>query len=131
MKWTRLLEVAGFVLGIVAAGLIAASLLDIVLAVLKSRFYTEVAFVITFAVAGIFAASVAYIYVSDIPAYKSTTTHYLIIILLICCGLLFFWPLARLEGGEYEVPFKGYGAALAGTSLLFFRWNKSEKQKAP
>ncbi len=131
MKQGILLKVTGLVLAIIIGGFVVASILDIIIAVLRSRFYSEAAFVVTFAVAGIFAACIAYINISEMPAYKSSATHYTILGLLMGCGLLFFLLLARLEGGEYEVAFKGYGAALFFTSFLFFRWNKEQKKKAP
>lgn len=131
MRGTALPKVTGMVLGILVAGFVAASLLDIFISVLKSRFYTEVAFVVTFVVVGIITASVAYINLSEIQAYKSAATHDTILATLIISGLVFFFPLAKIEGGEYEVAFKGYGAAIAATSFLFFRWDKTEKQKTP
>lgn len=131
MKWGILLQVIGMVLGIVIAGLVVASILDIIIAVFNIRFYNEVAFVATFVVAGVFVASIAYINIAESPLYKSPLTHYMVLGVLFICGILFFFLLAKLEGGEYEVAFKGYGASLFISSFLFIRRDKTEKKKAP
>jgi hypothetical protein len=36
-------------------------------------------------------------------------------------GLLFFFLLAKMEGGEYEPAFKAFGAMMALSSLLFVK----------
>lgn len=98
---------------------VAVSLLDIVIAVVYARFYTTAAFVTTFAVAGVFAAVLGYMYGMEQAGDDKSTTHWLLIVFHLLCGTVFFFLLARLEGREYGPAFKAYGITLALGSLLF------------
>ncbi len=98
---------------------VAVSLFDILISVFYARFYSPAAFVVTFGVGGIFAAVLAYQYGINMAVQKDETARWSLIVLLIAAGLLFFFFLAKLEGGEYEAAFKAYGATLALGSLLF------------
>lgn len=100
---------------------VAVSLFDILIAVLYARFYSPAAFVVTFGVGGIFAAVLSYQYGIDKATEKNETARWTLITLLIVTGLVFFFFLAKLEGGEYEAAFKAYGATLALGSLLFVK----------
>lgn len=95
------------------------SLFDIVLAVLYARFYSNAAFIVTFGVGGVFAAVLGYMYGIEQANVKNELARWGLIILIIVTGFLFFFPLAKLEGGEYEAAFKAFGATLALTALLF------------
>jgi len=98
---------------------VAISLLDILISVVYARFYTSVAFIATFAVGGIFAAVLGYTYGIQQGTAKNETTHWTIIIFLVLCGLLFYFFLAKIEGGEYAPAFRAYGATLTLGSFLF------------
>ena len=97
------------------------SLIDILIAVVYSRFYSNAAFVVSFGVGGIFGAVFGYFSAIDHATRKDESARWTIISTLIICGIVFFFLLARLEGGEYEPAFKAYGATLALGSLLFIK----------
>jgi hypothetical protein len=104
---------------------VAVSLLDIVISVLYLRFYSSAAFIVTFGVGGIFAAVLGYMYGIEQAGEKDEAIRRTIIIYIILLGLLFFFLLAKIEGGEYEPAFKAYGITMALGSLLFIK-NKME-----
>ena len=107
--------------GTVLSVFVVVSLFDIVLAVMNARFYSNAAFVVTFGVGGVFAAVLGYMNGISYAPVKNETARWSLIILLVVSGLLFFFVLAKLEGGEYEAAFKGYGATLSIASLLFVK----------
>ena len=47
--------------------------------------------------------------------------RWVLIALQIFSGLLFFFLLSKIEGGEYEPAFRAFGATLAFGSLLFIK----------
>ncbi len=97
------------------------SLVDFGLAALYPPFYSRTALIVTFGIGGLFAAVFGYIYgIREAPPKKGTACWVLIIFLGLT-GLLFFLVLAKLEGGEYEAAFKGFGATLALASFLFVK----------
>jgi len=98
---------------------VAVSLLDVVISVLYARFYSSIAFIVTFGVGGIFGAVFAYHYGMEMAVAKDEKDRWSLIILLIAAGLLSFFWLAQMEAGEYAAAFKAYGATLAMGSLLF------------
>jgi hypothetical protein len=98
---------------------VAVSLLDIVIMILNFRFYSNGAFYVLFGVAGVFAAFMGYGYAIQLATRKNEFSRWSIIAVLITAGLLFFFFLSELEGGEYEIPFKVYGATIAISSLFF------------
>ena len=100
---------------------IAASLLDILLVFFYPRFYSTAAFIVTFGVGGIFAGVIGYMYPMEKIIEKNETARWSLISMLIITGLIFFFFLAKLEGGEYEPAFKAYGATIALSSLLFVK----------
>jgi hypothetical protein len=108
-------------LGIVLLLFVVVSLFDIVLAVLYARFYSTAAFIVTFGVGGVFAAFFAFTTGIGQTKEKTERIRWSLVILLIVCGLLFFFPLATLEGGEYKAAFKSYGVMLCITTLLFMK----------
>ena len=97
---------------------IAVSLLDILISVLYLRFYTTAAFIVTFGVGGIFAAVLGYMYGMQ-QAPNNTTVRWTLIVFHFACGLLFYFLLSKLEGGEYAPAFRAFGATLALGSFLF------------
>jgi hypothetical protein len=103
--------------------LIAVSIVDIFISVLFSRFYSSVAFIVTFGIGGMFAAVLAYMYAKDQMTNRDEMSRWMIILWIILAGILFFFPFANLEGGEYASAFKAYGATLALGSLLFVNDN--------
>ena len=108
-------------LGVIIGIFVFASLMDIAIAVMNPRFYSNAAFITIFGVAGIFAGVICYFKAIEMAKEKNEFARWSIIILMIACGLLFFFPLAANEGGEYEAAFKAYGVTLALTSLLFMK----------
>ena len=100
---------------------IAFSLLDTLIAFLNIRFYSQAAFVVTFGVGGVFAACFGYFMGMERAPVKNNEARVALIITLILIGLMFFFLLARLEGGEYAIAFKAFGATLALGSLLFIK----------
>ncbi len=98
---------------------VAVSLLDIIISVLYSRFYSSLAFIVTFGIGGIFAAVLSYMYGVQEDVESNSLLRWILVSFLIVCGLIIFFLLAKLEGGEYEPAFKAYGATLALGSLLF------------
>ena len=100
---------------------VAASLLDILLIFFYPRFYSTAVFIATFSVCGIFAGVMGYMNGMDNAIEKNETNRWLLISFLMVTGLLFFFPLAKLEGGEYEAAFKAFGATQAMSSLLFVK----------
>lgn len=121
MNLARLLKPLLACICIIIIVFVAVSLLDILIAVFFARFYTNAAFIITFGVGGVFAATLAYTGGMDFFSIKDEWARWFLIIMLIITGFIFFFPLAKLEGGEYEAAFKAYGATLALGSLLFVK----------
>ena len=108
-------------LAVVIIVFMVVSLFDILIAVIYARFYSIAAFVVTFGVGGVFGAALAYFSAIKFAPVKNKQARWSLIITLILAGLLFFFLLAKLEGGEYEAAFKAYGATLALGSLLFIK----------
>lgn len=100
---------------------VAASLLDILLVFFRQRFYSNALFITTFGVAGVFAGVLSYVYGMDAYSRKDEKARWTLILFNMALGLLFFFPLAELEGGEYGPAFKAYGVALALSSLFFLK----------
>ena len=123
MKLSGVLKSIGVCLATIAGVFVAVSLLDIVIAVFYARFYSNAAFIVTFGVGGIFGAVLGYMNGISFAAKTDNKTRWILIGFVILAGLCFFTLLARLEGGEYEAAFKGYGATLALGSLLFVKEN--------
>ncbi len=98
---------------------IVVSLFDVVLAVLNPRFYSNALFITTFGVGGIFASTLGYLQSIPLATEKNEFDRWSLIMVLIIAGLLFFFPLAKMEGGEYAAAFKAYGATMALSSFLF------------
>jgi O-antigen/teichoic acid export membrane protein len=94
------------------------SIADIVLSVISRRFYSNLAFITIFGVGGIFAAIFSYSYGMAQATEKNTLSRWSVIVTIILSGLLFFFLLSSLEGGEYEPAFKAFGVSLVLGSLL-------------
>ncbi len=96
------------------------SLFDIVIAVIYSRFYSDAAFIVTFGVGGIFAGVLGYM--NGIAATTKTEAgRWILILLLIVAGVIFFFPLAAIEGGEYKAAFKAYGLTMGLSTFIFMK----------
>ncbi len=106
-------------MGIILVTFIAVSLFDIVLAVLNPRFYSVAAFIVSFGVGGIFAGTIAYTNCISLFKVKNEKARWTLIGFIILIGMLFFFPLSKMEGGEYGPAFKAFGITLAASSLLF------------
>lgn len=109
------------VLVVIVLLFVAASLLDIIVAAIYPRFYSTAAFVVVFGVAGIFAAFFSYTYAIALAPVKNEFSRWSVIITMIATGLVFFFFLSALEGGEYEAAFRSYGVTLALTSIIFMK----------
>lgn len=106
--------------------LVAVSLLDILIAVCYARFYNDAVFAVTFGVAGVFATVLAYMGAMERIKEKTAMAKWCLLIWIIALGILFYLLLSRLEGGEYEVPFKAFGLMMAITTILFFKFKLAE-----
>jgi hypothetical protein len=97
---------------------IAASIIDVILAAIGFDNYTNAVFIVVFGVGGIFAGILGYTALDRItPGDRLTSVG--ILAMQIIIGLLFFFPIAAIEGGEYRVPFKAFGCMLALSSVFF------------
>ena len=105
--------------GIILLMLIIISLFDILLFFFYSRFYSKAAFIVTFGVGGVFAGIFAYMNSIKLAPEKKETARWSLILSIITLGLLFFFLISKIEGGEYEPAFKSFGITLALTSFLF------------
>ena len=108
-------------LGTIILLFIITSLLDIVIAVFYSRFYSTAAFIVTFGVGGVFAGVFSYSSAVGYAVIKNEFTRWSVIILIWVAAALFIYPLSVLEGGEYKAAFISYGVTLALTMLLFVK----------
>jgi hypothetical protein len=107
--------------GYIFVTLVVVSLFDVVLTALYIRFYSNAAFIVIFGVGGIFAAVLGYQAGMDKASVKNEMTRWSLVSLIVLLGLLFFFFLAKLEGGEYEAAFKAFGITMALTCLLFIK----------
>jgi hypothetical protein len=120
MNATKYLQSIVAILCITIIVFAAVSLVDILISVFYSRFYSNAAFIVTFGVGGIFAAAISF-YGAINYTSKNETARWALIIILVSTGLLFFFLLSGIEGGEYQSAFKAFGATLALGSLLFVK----------
>ncbi len=100
--------------------LLAASLLDIFTAAMYPRGYSVALFVVTFGVAGIFATMISYTSGIDYAPKKDRKASAVLISCTVLIGLVMFFFIARVEGGEYEGPFKAFGIMQVLTNGVFF-----------
>lgn len=109
-----------FTLLLVVIVFIAASLLDIALVVIYSRFYTTATFVVLFGVGGIFANIIAY---SGGMQYgpENKKLRAAVIATMAICGCIFCYPLSFIEGGEYAAAFMSFGVTLTLTCILYLK----------
>lgn len=127
MKATFYLKMIAISIGISFLTLVAASILDIMLAAFSQRSYSTAVFVVLFGVAGVFAALISYITGLEKAPQKTKTVSRILIAINIVLGLIMFFFVAKIEGGEYEGPFKGFGIMLALSSLIFINDPKLKK----
>jgi hypothetical protein len=97
------------------------SLSDVVLVFFFPRFYSTAVFITIFGVGGIFSGVLGYMVGMERSIQKNETARWGFISLLIITGLIFFFLLSKMEGGEYEPAFKAFGATMALSSLLFVK----------
>jgi len=116
-RWKYLLAAVVVIL----VAFVATSIFDVVAAVVNLRFYSTAAFITIFGVGGIFAGLISYVTSIGLAPEKNESARWSIIAVMIGSGLLFFFPLATVEGGEYEAAFKSFGVTLALSSLLFMK----------
>lgn len=122
----RLNEVIKSLLAIVFIVLlmvVAASLLDIILAALVPRFYSRAFMIISFVVLGFFSGIFSYDAVMDkIENNRRHKSAGLVILLIIICCALLYYPVASLVGGkEYNWPFKSFAIAQALSAVILWR----------
>lgn len=118
--WQRWRYLA-FVIGVITGIFVFASIADIVIAALNGRFYSNAVFITLFGVAGVFASFLSYTSGIDYAPVKNAFAKWSIIIIQISIGLLIFFLLSELEGGEYRVPFKAFGVTLFICSIFFIK----------
>jgi len=119
MKFLHLWKPVLLALVSVAVVFVAASILDIVLAVLHPRFYSNAAFCVIFGVAGIFAAIVAYSWGKSFVPAKDNIGRWVLIITIIIAGLVFFFVLAFIENREYEWACRAFSITLVPATIFF------------
>jgi hypothetical protein len=118
--WTRWRYLLLCIVMIIVA-FVTVGIFDIVISAIYSGFYSNAAFIITFGVGGIFASFISYGMAVEHAPVKNEFTRWSLIATIITLGVLFFFVLAPLEGGEYKTPFKAFGTTLALTALLFVK----------
>jgi len=121
MKFLQLWKPVLVALILVSVVFVAAGILDIVLAVLQPRFYSNAAFCVIFGVAGIFASIMAY---SSGKYFVTATDKFgrlVLIITIIVAGIIFFFLLASIENREYEWACRSFGITLVGATIFFIK----------
>jgi hypothetical protein len=108
-------------IGIILLAFVAVSVFDIVIAVLYTRFYSNGAFIISFGVGGVFAAFLGYMLSIQAVPVKNEFARWSLIAVMIIIGLLLFFILSEIEGGDYKMPFKAFGTTLALSSMFFMK----------
>jgi hypothetical protein len=103
---------------IIAIIFVIASLFDIILIFLYPRFYSTAAFIVTFAVGGIFAGTIGYIYGMERFVEKKKTAKWLLISFSILTGLFFSFPLPNWK--EVNTKLRSKRLALCLLYLLYF-----------
>lgn len=101
--------------------LVIVSIFDILIVFFNSRFYSNAAFITIFGVGGIFAAVFSYMYAIKLSPDKNEWARWSLIVTMIISGILFFFLLSKIEGGEYGAAFKAYGLTIALTSFIFIK----------
>ncbi|MEO7924635.1 MAG: hypothetical protein ABIR30_13220 [Chitinophagaceae bacterium] len=109
--------------GIILLMLVLVSLFDILLVFFYSRFYSQLLFIVTFGVGGVFATVFAYMSPIKLAPVKNEMARWLLLGTIIISGLLFFFLFSRLEGGEYGPAFKAFGLTMVLSSFLFVKGN--------
>lgn len=110
----------------IALVFIAASIFDIILSVVSSRFYSKAAFITIFGVAGIFGGLMAYSAGMQVAGESGNIYRLPIVLLVLATGIIFFLWLARIEGGEYKPAFQAYGVTTALSGLGCLWWSPSK-----
>jgi len=108
-------------MGVILMTFVFTSIFDIAVAVMNQRFYSTAAFITVFGVGGIFAGVICYMQAIELAPEKNEFARRSIIGVMTGSGLLFFFPLAGIEGGEYEAAFQSFGVTLALSTLLFMK----------
>jgi len=121
-RWKYILAAIGVIITV----LIAFSLLDIFIAFFYLRFYTHLSFIVSFGVGGIFAGVFGYVYAIQLAPEKNEFARWSLISTILFMGLLFFFFISRMEGGEYEPAFKAFGATLTLAGFLFIKGKVEE-----
>ena len=106
-------------IGVIFLIFVAASVFDVILSALYLAAYSNASFIVVFGVGGIFAGLLGYMTAMEKAPKSDRTVSPGIVAMQIIIGLLFFFPIASIEGGEYKVPFKAFGLMLALSSLVF------------
>ena len=100
--------------------LIAAGIFDIILSIIGEIFrgYSYAAFIVIFGVAGIFAA----VFTLSPPELlrKETVPQWVVLVFNLIIGLLYIFPFARLEAGQYAPAFRALGIMLLAASVFSF-----------
>lgn len=107
---------------IVLLMIIAASLLDIIVAALMPRFYSGVFMISTFVVLGFFSGLFCYSALMGKAGNnrRQKLVRPVLLLIIICCALLYY-PVAPLVGGkEYNWPFKSF--AITQVLSAVFLW---------
>lgn len=98
---------------------VATGIFDVLLAAINPRFYSNAAFMAIYGVGGIFAALLSFTNAIKTFPEINEAARWSLIIANIIFGGIFFFPLAAIEGGEYEWAFKAFGLTLALGGFIF------------
>ena len=128
MKLSGYIKMFASCIGISFLAIVAASILDIFISAISQRFYDKAVFVVIFGVAGVFAAVISYMGAIEKAPQKTKSVSLILIAINILVGLIIFFLIARIEGGEYEAPFKAFGIMLVLSSLPFINYTKTIKK---
>jgi hypothetical protein len=113
------LIIMGRSIAMILLAFVAASIFDVILAAIGFFAYSNGAFITVFGVGGVFAGFLGYMAAMEKASKTGRIDSIGIIAMQVIIGLLFFFPIAAIEGGEYRVPFKAFGLMLALSSLFF------------
>ncbi len=114
-KWRYLPAATGMILLIFVLTIV----LDVIVAIVNIRFYSNAAFIVIFGVGGVFAGLLSYSQAISLSIKKDEFARWSVLIIIVVTGLLFSIPLAKLQGGEYAAAFRSFGIMTSLSCLLF------------
>ncbi len=114
----RLILIAVCTIIIVFIGLAFTALLT---SMLVPNFHSIIIFIASFAIGGVLASALSFEYGITFSGGRNSQSKLILVIVQIIIGLAGFFILSGIQQGEYEIPFKSFGVALALGSLLHLK----------